>query len=330
MNSIALLNKIEVPAQRFASDIANITYRGYRPVKDEIRLPAKYDVVRLPVHLVANNYCPTNRDVYLHSVGRAGNRQDTWYSLAGRYYEDFLFDFYNYSKARVIKRSNISDNSSYDLHNSLARHYSRKIKGIISELQTLKSTYSFIIDSRLQEIETLLRKLGRYECIATCCLLDLNVSQAGTGINLRRQFTYLFPIELEYELDSIDTDLGLMPAAKPDFIFDKMIIGDIKSGHYMEFWKITLAAYALAYESATHRDMNFGLIYHVSDKRRFNVPDHNKTTILLISNELRLAFAEQRNLKFETFVNQTDHGLADRQRFCKNCIYFRECEKDRP
>ena len=278
---------------------------------------------------MANNYCPTDRDVYLYAVGRSRNLQHTWLSLAGKYYEDFLFAFHRYSKAQVARRSNESDNSSYDLYVSLTRHYRRKIKKITNALETLRSNYSFINAVRLQEIQTLLRKLGRFEAIATCYLLDLTISRAGAGVNLRRQFGYLFPLELEYELDSIDTDLGLTPAAKPDFIFDRRIIGDIKSGQYKDFWKITLAAYALAYESATGRDMNFGLIYHVADKRRFYVPDYNKTTILLISNELRLAFAEQRNRKFEVYTNQIDQGLADRQIFCKNCIYFRECEKDR-
>lgn len=329
MNSVALLDKIEAPAQRFADEVAGITYRGYRPVKDEIRLPTNYDGVDLPVNLVANNYCPTDRDVYLHSVGRAGNRQGTWASLSGRYYEDLLFDFHNYSKAQVTKRGKKKDNSSYDLYASLTRHYRRKIKNIISDLQALKSTHKFINDAKLQEVKPLLRKLGRFETIATCYLLDLTVARAGAPVNLSRQFAYLFPLDLRYEIDSIATDLGLTTAAKPDFIFDRRIIGDIKSGQYKEFWKITLAAYALAYESATGRDMNFGLIYHVSDKRRFNVPDHNKTMILLISNELRLAFAKQRNRKFEIFTNHSDPGLADRQRDCKNCVYFRECEKDR-
>ncbi|TRZ96954.1 MAG: DUF911 domain-containing protein, partial [Dehalococcoidia bacterium] len=202
-----------------------------------------------------------------------------------------------------------------------------KIRNIVSDLQALKSTYRFINDAKLQEIESLLKKLGRFETIATCCLLDITVAQAGAPINLSRKFAYLFPLDLGYEIDSVD--LGLTTAARPDFVFDRKIIGDIKSGQYKEFWKITLAAYALAYESATGRDMNFGIIYHVSDKHRFNVPDHNKTMILLISNELRIAFASQRNHKFGIFTNHNDPGLADRQKYCKNCIYFRECEKDR-
>jgi len=329
MNSIALLDKIEDPAQTFAEEVAGITYRGYRPVKDQIRLPAKYDGIDLPVNLIANNYCPTDRDVYLHSVGRAGGRQDTWASLSGRRYEDLLFDFHNYSKAQITERGKERDNSSYDFYACLTRHYHRKITNTISELQALKSTYKFIKDDKIQEIESLLRKLGRFETIATCYLLDLTVARAGATVNLSRQFAYLFPLDLEYEIDSIATDLGLTRAAKPDFIFDRRIIGDIKSGQYKEFWNITLAAYALAYESATGRDMNFGLVYHVSDKRHFNVPNHNRTMIILISNELRLAFAKQRNLKFEIFINRSDPGLADRQRYCRNCVYFRECEKDR-
>lgn len=329
MNSIALLDKIEAPTQSFADEVAAITYRGRRPVKDEIRLPAKYDGIDLPVNLVANNYCPTDRDVYLHSTGRGGNHHSTWASLSGRYYEGFLFDFHNYSKAQVTKRGKERDNSSYDLYKSLTRHYRSKIKNIISDLQALKATHKFIKDVRLQEIEPLLKKLGRFETIATCYLLDLTVARAGASVNLSRQFAYLFPLDLRYEIDSIASDLGLTTAAQPDFVFDRRIIGDIKSGQYKEFWKITLAAYALAYESATGRDMNFGLIYHVFDKRRFNVPDHNRTTILLISNELRLAFVKQRNRKFEIFSSHSDPGLADRQRDCKNCVYFKECERDR-
>jgi CRISPR-associated protein Csa1 len=120
--------------------------------------------------------------------------------------------------------------------------------------------------------------------------------------------------------------LGFSPGAKPDFIFGDLV-GEIKTGEFKEFHKLSLAAYALAYEYHENRPMNFGVLLSVNLSKRRNVPVYEKTECFVISDAYRRAFLEKRNEKFEIVRDRRDPGESPGRGHRVECPYFPKCTR---
>jgi len=131
-----------------------------------------------------------------------------------------------------------------------------------------------------------------------------------------------FSIEPTYRAEL----LGFSTPVTPDFVYSGKAIGDIKTGNWHEFKRLSFTGYALAYECDRHLDMNSGLIHQVLFKDSLRVPLHYNTKIEPITNELRTQFANRRDAKLEVLRNGKDPGKPDRKICEQNeCPFIPHC-----
>ena len=126
--------------------------------------------------------------------------------------------------------------------------------------------------------------------------------------------------------------LGISSPSSPDFIIpDVSAVGDIKTGgEFKDFFRITAAGYALAYENQFGKghDINFGIIYFFPTRQRDISFAH--LYIFVIDDSLRREFLDTRNRALMIMRDsRTPPPFADRDKYCVYCKYIDECDKER-
>jgi len=171
-----------------------------------------------------------------------------------------------------------------------------------------------------------LKSIVRLEAETAGSLLDYAIS-TNIDVRLDSEFSRLFPFQSR-EINLNAQPLGFSRGAKPDFLFAN-IVGDIKTGELKEFHKLTLAAYALAYEYHERQPMNFGVLLNVGFSKKRNVPIYEKTECVVVSDVLRKAFLEKRNEKFRIIRDRADPGDSADRDSCSDCPYYPGCRRVR-
>jgi CRISPR-associated protein Csa1 len=96
----------------------------------------------------------------------------------------------------------------------------------------------------------------------------------------------------------------------------------MKTGKEQEFHRLTLAGYALAFESAFERPVDFGMLAYPRFIEDRPVP-YVLRRVYPIDDELRLRFLQMRDRKLEIISKQLDPGLPAR---CpSSCSYIEIC-----
>jgi CRISPR-associated protein Csa1 len=300
---------------------ADVTIRGWDP---ESFLPAEYASIRaLPVNMLANNYCPTSRDVYLKQV-RNINAPPNWDSYCGRAVHK-LFQLLASSAESYIRRD--LQLRKFDLQKYVRTQGSRLIQKVTSDMTQVTTNIPQVRRPSQSQIDTFvegLHKIVRMEAETAGALIDYTLS-TNLDTRLAAEFSRIFPFQSR-EINLNAPPLGFSLGAKPDFLLGD-IIGDIKTGQLKEFHKLTLAAYALAYEYHESRPMNFGVLLSVNLPAKRNVPIYEKTEYMVVSDVYRKAFLEKRNEKFRIVRDQVDPGEPTTRDECRECPYFPKCRR---
>jgi CRISPR-associated protein Csa1 len=297
----------------------NVSIRGWNI--DQVKLPAELSGKTLPVNLLASGYCPTNRDVYLKEVLDLPQRP-TWPSYKGRLIHKLLLEIAR-STEGYIGRTNII--RKVDLLRYIRRQGSRIVKNLTSNIRNDTRQMSLKPTSRQKKhfIKGLL-KIVRMESEIASCLLDYLIA-TNLDVNLPSEFSRVFPFHMR-EISLNAMPLGFSPGAKPDFIYKNLVVGEIKTGEVKEFHKLTIAAYALAYEYDEGFPINFGAILNVDFTGKRTVPIYKGTELFVVSDKYRLAFLNKRNKKFEIVVKKEDPGKPANKKECSlECPYYVDC-----
>jgi len=314
--------KIIEKLQDNLKSIRDILIRGYKQKVGTVKiiLPSELFGTTLPVNLLANKYCPTNRDIWLEKV-KEKESEKTWPRHKGNIIHKLYFDLFDKAKGYIIKNNIIE---KINLQKKLEESGSSFIKGIKENLDSnVRQLTDLPSQAEKQNFINLLGKIVKFESKIAGCLIDYLIA-TSPDINLGSEFDKLFPFLREKIIRA--PLLGFSErGVKPDFIYKESIIGDIKTGKFEEFHKLTAAAYALGYEHHYRQDMNFGVILNVNHLNSRNVPIYEDTKFFVITDEYRKAFLELRNRKFEIIKKRKRPRKPKKEKCNKECPFYKVC-----
>jgi len=305
----------------FAEAINRITLRGYLgeppvSVTGAFRWGLEDGSIKpLSVNEIANIFCPTRREIYMRRV-LAKKGKMNWGRITGHIVESCIYGFTDKFK----KDATISRLKRYE---SLTRKSSHYIRGFSSQNKKW------------------IKKLVEYK---TCPEEDENLLLSTLDYALRHELVMLKATKVlsgkdnkkitiqHMEIQPKSKILGISSPSCPDFIIpNASAIGDIKTGtEFKDYFRITAAGYALAYENQFGKghDINLGLIYFFPTRQRDISFAH--LHIFVIDDALRREFLDARDRALMVMCDsQNPPAFVDRDKYCIYCKYLEECDKER-
>lgn len=271
---------------------------------DKPPLSPIYDSIKLGVADIANNYCPSNRDLYLRRVmgiKTPANR----HMLEGGILHDMLCrmiivikrTIYHHGANSLKQLSKLTPEDAYGVLD--------RVNGILSAEDTS------VIKSRMET-------LWDYEYHSIFNRMQ-NVLAAQPYIGPDALAALALPVTVEQRLNG--SFLGLSAHLSADaFVFSEPMVVDIKFGKKQKFHHLSVTGYALVMESLYEYPVNAGCIVYPS----FN---GDRLTIerdfCLIDDELRQWFIEERDERMRMVHEEIDPGLA--QQCPEICPLWQEC-----
>ena len=264
--------------------------------------------------IVASDFCPTARDVYLRYIegfeaipsppmvrGTLYHRTlEAVVTSAKRLIYDGITPDLDFGRALGDQASIAMDELISDERDSIER------AGVGAE--------------ELEQVRKNMLKLWRSEACQISAAVISTLSSAPR-INVDSLVARAIPLTIEHRIDG--SRVGLSGGLSIDaFQSLRPMIMEMKTGKEQEFHRLTLAGYALAFESAFGRAVNFGMLAYVRFLDDRPVP-YVMRRVYPIDNGLRLQFLQMRDCKLEIIDQQRDPGLPRR---CPNaCSFFEIC-----
>jgi CRISPR-associated protein Csa1 len=255
-----------------------------------------YDL-QLSVSDIASQYCPNGRDLFLKKV-QGLKVPPNKSMLAGSFFHGILCDF-------IVKAK------------KLVYLYGKDLKSVLQNLE-----------ASTQEIyEDQLRKIGPLESLSDLIekakiLLAFEIRSFAFRFQevLTRQphlgtdalVFRVLPVVVEQRIDGSRLGLSRYLSCDAFYAFEPIII-DLKFGSKKEFHALGSTGYALVFESLFGFPVNICCIVYVSfsnNELKIEKDFH------LISDELRMAFIEERDHRMRMVYEEIDPGLPD------NCYEF--------
>lgn len=289
--------------------------RGWNWHSSELSPP--HDVI-LPLWEVADNYCETDRDVYLRHVEKVKVAASPE-MVAGTVYHRAIAELYPTAK-RLIYTNGLAICSemsnllyerlpeavleSEEMINSVAIGHSTDCNRDHSKEvgENLKKLWSFEV-SRI--VSSIYEYLGKYRYMSDDSLIN-----------------HALPFVVEHKLDG--QYLGLSSNLSADAVnIGGLTICDLKTGSRKDFHRLSATGYALVYESLYELPINIGCTVYLSFPKDHPTP-HVQRDFFLISDELRQWFIEKRDEKQDMIYYEKDPGM------CQNpgtCRYRQYCNR---
>jgi len=271
---------------------------------DKPPLSPIYDSVKLGVADIANNYCPTNRDLYLRRVmgtKTPANRP----MLEGGLLHDMLCRMiiaikkviYLYGVSCLKHLDTLDRNEFFEIIN--------RANGVLSseDIAAIKAKMEIIWEYELHSIYNRMQ----------------NVLASQPYIGPDALVALALPVTVEQKLNG--SFLGLSPHLSADaFVFSEPMVVDIKFGKKQKFHHLTVTGYALVMESLYEYPINAGCIVYPSfAEGRLTI----ERDFCFIDDELRQWFTEERDERMRMVHEEIDPGLA--QQCPEYCSLWREC-----
>lgn len=259
---------------------------------------------KLAVYEVANNYCSTNRDLFLRRVQHF-KAQPNVAMVSGSIFHQALVEILVYAKKILY----INGLESY-------QKALTKIKTF--NPQVLSKLDSNLKMEHLTEIKDKLKILTSFEVDrVTARIQEILAKQKYIGLD--SLVATAIPVILEQKLNG--SFLGLSYQLSTDaFNFSEPMVIDLKFGEPKEFHRLTTTGYALAMEAIYEFPVNLGCIVYVEFKDGRIVIQKD---LHFIDEELRQWFIEARDDKARMIEEELDPGKAIN---CyPQCPYYSHC-----
>jgi CRISPR-associated protein Csa1 len=259
-----------------------------------------YDV-RLPLYQIANKYCGSGRDLYLHRVEKKKSIANIAMKK-GSLYHDLIVQILVQTK-KLIYQHHLNAEAILAELTLFLPHFTAQNKELLQQNPEIQEQIIQIFNYMLSIISSRL-----HETI---------VRQPYIGEDsLAAQ---VVPYVLEQKLDG--TFLGLSPNLSSDaFVFSEPMIMDLKFGPRESFHRLATTGYALVMEAIFEYPINVGCIVYGEFK---NGRLYIQKDMHIISDELRQWFIEERDEKMRLVYNEIDPGKANN---CYDtCPYFAYC-----
>jgi len=295
-----------------------ITIRGY---DEKYRPEADLSGYKIGVHLLAD-YCPTDRYIYISKKITNVELKKMWKSLQGKILEETYIELYNSARNYTFETS-IRDLKFKDFilstTNQIIESQKRKIglaEGSLDRKPRQNEVESFVKE---------LKALTEHELQLFSYYMQFLISKKY-NINKRTEFQTTFDFIFKHTVDG--TKIGLTENVTPDFIYLRKVIGDIKTGNWQEFFRVMVAAYAMAYEASEQADMNYGIVLNPTFSSTRTIPLYRNSEIFVIDDILRKSFLTKRNQKLKILKEEDipQRPIDDSQ--CRDCGYQEFCWRD--
>jgi len=247
---------------------------------------------RLAIYEVANQYCPTGRDLYVRRVLKQRPKA-SYFMIAGRVFHQILMHVLQHVKRQIYLcgsdpdqlRKALRQPSSFSLPPEAAGLPPEQQAEISAKVKFLEEYETSRIMSRIEEI------LTQQPYIGADSLAHLAV-----------------PVVCENKLDG--RFLGLSQYLSCDaFTFSEPMILDLKFGAPQKFHRLATTGYALAMEAIYETPVNLGcIVYGEFKDGRLTV----SKDMHLIDDELRQWFIEARDERARMLAEEIDPGLAEK------------------
>lgn len=271
---------------------------------DKPPLSPIYDTVKLGVADIANNYCPSNRDLYLRRVmgiKTPANRP----MLEGGLLHDMLCRMIIAIK-RVIYLHGVSCLKQLDaLDRSDFFNVLDRANGVLSleDINVIKAKMDVLWEYEYHSIYNRMQ----------------NVLAVQPHIGPDALVALALPVTVEQKLNG--SFLGLSAHLSVDaFVFSEPMVVDIKFGKKERFHNLSVTGYALVMESLYEYPINAGCIVYPSFAGdRLTI----ERDFCFIDDELRQWFVEERDERMRMVHEEIDPGLA--QQCPEICSLWHEC-----
>lgn len=271
---------------------------------DKPPLSPIYDTVKLGVADIANNYCPSNRDLYLRRVmgiKTPANRP----MLEGGLLHDMMCRMIIAMK-RIVYLHGVS---------------------CLKQLEKLDRNDCFSVLDRangvlsledMNVIKAKMETLWEYEYHSIYNRMQ-NVLAVQPHIGPDALVALALPVTVEQKLNG--SFLGLSAHLSVDaFVFSEPMVVDIKFGRKERFHNLSVTGYALVMESLYEYPINAGCIVYPSFAGdRLTI----ERDFCFIDDELRQWFIEERDERMRMVHEEIDPGLA--QQCPEVCSLWQEC-----
>jgi len=297
--------------------VTKITIRGY---DENHHLEADLSKYKIGVHLLAD-YCPTDRYIFIAQKMSNVNLKRTWKGIQGKIVEETYFEVFESARSYVVG-ANVQHLEFADWVKSTTRQI---IKNKRHEITLEKKRLSRKRKPRKDEVKDFLRTLKilvEYELQLFSSYMQFLISKKF-NINLRTEFQSIFDYVFKHPVDG--TQIGLAANVTPDFVYLRKVAGDIKTGEWEEFFRVIIAAYAMAWEASEQVDMNYGIVVNPTFQTTRTVPLYQNSDIFVIDNALRKAFLAKRNAKLKILKQENIPQKPPDDSECKDCGYWDFC-----
>lgn len=274
----------------------------------------------LSINQIVNDYCPTDRFMYLEKIKRTAQREKTWESLVG----NIIDDLYAEMITGIISYLRNVELEKLNLFHEFSSYRAEKLSSIDKKIKQekdslLKKPNQTIITNFLKDIN----KIMIYEHQLAHTIVNYVISLKGVDINLKSEVDILFPYTIKPKINPVG--IGFTRGQEPDFIFDNQIVGDVKTGEWRQSFLYTLAAYALAYEREKNKPLNLGIVVNPVFNKKRPVPLYTNFRVILIQDYFRNAVLIARDKKLLMIKTKSDPGVAKNESDCVNCGYYKHC-----
>ena len=282
-----------------------------REIADELRgwnwdkppLSPVYDI-KLGVADTANNYCPTNRDLYYRRVMSIKTPANSP-MIEGGLLHDLTCKMIVAIK-RLIYMHGV--NCLRDLE-ALDKN----------EFILVPGTYSSsLTPAEISSIKARMEILWEYEYHSIYSRMQ-NVLAAQPHIGPDALVALALPVTVEQKLNG--SFLGLSSHLSVDaFVFSEPMVVDIKFGKKEKFHRLSVTGYAMVMESLYEYPINVGCIVYPSfDRGRLSI----ERDFCFIDDELRQWFIEERDERMRMVSEEIDPGVT---RDCPEiCSLWKQC-----
>jgi len=302
-----------------------ITIRGYNYNYNPVKLAPELsnNAWFLPINEIVSDYCPTNRYSYLRKYVPEVKIQLTWDSFKGRIIDNIYENLYK----ELVKCIAGAKLKNLFLRESLEKFKNIWIEKVKKDINKEKAKMTNApngkeIDIFINNIE----KLLRFEIELCSAIVDYRISMKE-DINLSTEIALLFPFIFRGKINALK--LGFSSGLELDFIYTGKVMGEIKSGEWREFYKLSCAAYALAYEYENKRDLDLGIVLCPLFYNKRTVPLYYKSEIEILDDTYRKAVLLLRNKKISLMKERRDPGTPKNKEDCpKGCGYLNYCWRE--
>jgi CRISPR-associated protein Csa1 len=268
----------------------------------------------LPVSTIASGFCPTARDVYLRYI-EGLEMPLSPPMVRGGLYHNTLEAVITHAK-QLIYRGLTPD---FNLLRELIEGARPAIEGLLKR----RGEQIDLAGIKAEEFERIKRnmvKLWHFEASQLAAAVAWELSRVPR-IGVDSLVAHAIPLTMEHRIDG--SRIGLSRQLSVDaFQALRTMIMEMKTGREQEYHKLTLAGYALAFESTFGRAVNFGMLAYVRFPEGRPVP-YVFRRVHPIDGKLRTQFLRERDRKLQILSSGRDPGMP--RRCPSSCGYFEVC-----